>query len=121
MLREQSRMRDVYASQNMRHHALPPAAPTYSTIASDGPRAYPVQEAFARVGIGVVKGYELIHSGELSSFLIGRKRYVTAEALRQFIDRQIQRSLTETAETRSGKVTKAVAARARRRAEARAA
>jgi hypothetical protein len=77
--------------------------------------AYPIIKGFARLGIGTVKGYELIKEGQLRTFLIGRRRYISEAELHRFIQRQVQKSLGETSESREKKVQAAVDARARRR------
>ena len=82
-----------------------------------GVHSYPIKEAFDRLGVGDVKGYGLINSGELESFTIGRRRYVTEAALQRFIQNRVAESLNERLEDRAKRVAKAVAGRARRRDE----
>lgn len=55
------------------------------------PLAVSPKEAFAAIGVGVTKGYELINSGELESFMLGRSRRVTTESVRAFVNRQLER------------------------------
>ena len=85
----------------------------------DGPRARPIQEAFKRIGIRRGRGYELVASGELETFLIGRRRYATDEAIQAFFDRRIAES-KETATQRAKKVSKATQASLMSRRRARA-
>lgn len=56
------------------------------------PLAIPPKDAFAAIGVGVTKGYELLNAGELESFTIGRARRVTTASIEAFIDRQCQRA-----------------------------
>ena len=83
--------------------------------AEPGIRAYPIREAFDRLGVGVVKGYDLVNSGDLETFMIGRRRYATDEALRRLIQQRIAESLSEPNANRANRVANAVHARARRR------
>lgn len=69
-----------------------------------GPRAFPILEAFSRLGISTFKGYELIDAGELKTYMIGRKRFITQRDLDAFIQRQLGRSMKETAAARAKKV-----------------
>lgn len=55
------------------------------------PLAVSPKDAFAAIGVGVTKGYELINSGELESFMLGRSRRVTTESVRAFVARQLER------------------------------
>ena len=82
-----------------------------------GPRAYPILETFSRIGVQPVKGYELIKAGELETFLIGRNRYATEEAIRTFLQRCIEKSMKDTAAQRAKKVAAATKASLRSRAE----
>lgn len=82
---------------------------SYSTIVQDGPRAFPIREVFTRIGVKSLKGYELVNSGELQTFCIGRRRYATAEAITAFLERCIANS-RETAAQRREKVAKATMA-----------
>jgi hypothetical protein len=90
--------------------------PTISTaVPQEGTRAYPIVEGFERLGIRCGKGYQLMKTGELKTFTIGVRRYITEEALQRFVRQQIKKSLSESHETRAAKVARAVAGRARRR------
>ncbi len=51
--------------------------------------ALPPKDAFAAIGVGVTKGYELINSGELESFKIGRATRITADSVRAYVARQL--------------------------------
>jgi hypothetical protein len=90
--------------------------PEVPTLVQDGPRAFRILEVFSRIGVQAVKGYQLINNGELETFLIGRNRYATEEAVRAFLDRCIQRSKRETAAQRARKVSAATKASLRSRA-----
>jgi hypothetical protein len=45
--------------------------------------------AWRMLGCGNTRGYELINSGELVSFLDGRSRKVTVESIHQYIARKV--------------------------------
>ena len=47
------------------------------------------KDAFAAIGVGITKGYELIAAGELQSFKIGRATRVTTESIRAYVERQL--------------------------------
>lgn len=49
------------------------------------------EAAAERLSIGRSKVFELIASGQLESFTIGRRRVVPAEALEEFVQRRRQR------------------------------
>lgn len=55
------------------------------------PLAIAPKDAFAAIGVGVTKGYELINSGELETFKIGRATRITTESIRAYVARQLQR------------------------------
>lgn len=78
--------------------------------------AYPIRKGFDMIGCGHTKGHELINTGQLSTFTIGRFRYVSDEELRRFVREREQLSKLED-KNRSAKAAPAVAARARKRAE----
>ena len=86
-----------------------------------GVRSYPLKQAIERIGVGYVTGFKLAGSGELETFTIGCRRYVTEEALQRFIQKRVAESLNERPEDRARKVEKAVQGRARRREERQAA
>ena len=88
---------------------------SFSAVASDGPRAYPILDAFSRIGVQPVKGYQLIKNGELDTFLIGRKRYATEEAIRAFLQHCIEKSMHDNAAKRAKKVSAATKASLRSR------
>lgn len=48
-------------------------------------QGYPVPEAAQQIGVSRDKTFQLIASGELRSFRVGRRRLVSAEAIRDFI------------------------------------
>ena len=78
----------------------------------------PIREAYRALGIGLVTGQSIVNSGELESYMIKSRRYTTPAAIERFIRKRIEESAKETPEQRAAKVAPAVAARARKRAEA---
>lgn len=54
------------------------------------PLALPPKQAFAAIGVGITKGYELIAAGDLETFKIGRATRVTTESLRSYVARQLE-------------------------------
>lgn len=48
--------------------------------------AYPIEEAFALIGVSRTRGYQLINSGTLKSFKDGKRRLVTHKALEQCVE-----------------------------------
>lgn len=90
-----------------KQHPVVPVGPRAAI--SDGPRAFPILEGFNRMSLSYVKGYELIKAGELQTYCVGRRRYVTAEAIAAFLKRCIAKS-EETAAQRAAKVAKATKA-----------
>lgn len=54
------------------------------------PLAIPPKQAFAALGVGVTKGYELIATGDLETFKIGRATRVTTESIRAYVARQLE-------------------------------
>ena len=50
----------------------------------------PPKEAFAALGVGVTKGYELINSGDLQTFKIGRATRITTDSIRAFVARKLE-------------------------------
>jgi excisionase family DNA binding protein len=53
------------------------------------PIALPPKDAFAAIGVGVTKGYELINAGELISFKVGRATRITTESLKAFVAKRV--------------------------------
>lgn len=53
------------------------------------PLSIPPKDAFAAIGVGVTKGYELINAGELEVFKIGRATRVTTASVRAFVTRRL--------------------------------
>ena len=53
------------------------------------PIAVPPKDAFAAIGVGVTKGYELINTGELEAFKIGRATRITTASIQAYVARQI--------------------------------
>lgn len=54
------------------------------------PLALPPKQAFAAIGVGITKGYELIAAGDLETFKIGRATRITTESLRAYVARQLE-------------------------------
>lgn len=61
------------------------------------PLAIPPKDAFAAIGVGITKGYELINSGELETFKIGRSTRITTASIRGYVARQLAASHREAA------------------------
>jgi len=62
------------------------------------PIAVPPHTAFAAINVGVTKGYELINSGELEAFKIGRATRITTESIRAYVARRLAaRNMAEAA------------------------
>ncbi|KKW89423.1 hypothetical protein YP76_25445 [Sphingobium chungbukense] len=60
---------------------------TTSTIE---PIALPPKMAFAAIGVGVTKGYELIAAGELETFKIGRATRITTSSIKALVARRLE-------------------------------
>ena len=54
------------------------------------PVAVPPKVAFDALGIGNTKGYELLNSGELESFYIGRARRVTWASVKRLASPNVE-------------------------------
>ena len=54
------------------------------------PIGLPPKAAFAMIPVGVTKGYELINSGDLKTFKVGRATRVTVTSIRDYVNRQLQ-------------------------------
>lgn len=54
------------------------------------PLAVAPKDAFAAIGVGITKGYELLAQGELQSFKVGRATRITTASIRDFVARQLQ-------------------------------
>ena len=50
------------------------------------PLAVPPKVAFAAIGVGNTRGYELINEGSLEAFKIGRSTRVTWESVKRLVD-----------------------------------
>lgn len=50
--------------------------------------AYPVREAAELLGIHERTVWKLVKAGDLESFMVGRRRLVSAVAIHQFIEKQ---------------------------------
>lgn len=53
------------------------------------PIAIPPKPAFDMIGVGVTKGYELINSGELETFKIGRATRITVSSIEAYVERRL--------------------------------
>ena len=53
------------------------------------PLAVSPKVAFAMIGVGVTKGYELIASRDLEAFKIGRATRVTTASIEAYVARQV--------------------------------
>ncbi|WP_043758366.1 MerR family transcriptional regulator [Imhoffiella purpurea] len=51
--------------------------------------AYPLDVGLKKIAVGRTKGYELIEEGELETYTVGSRRYVTHAALERFIANRI--------------------------------
>lgn len=47
------------------------------------------KDAFAALGVGVTKGYELIKARELETYKVGRATRVTTASVRAYVARQV--------------------------------
>lgn len=56
----------------------------------NGTSSDPPKDAFAAIGVGVTKGYELINAGELRTFKVGRATRITTDSLRAYVERQLE-------------------------------
>ena len=53
------------------------------------PIAVPPKLAFAAIGVGVTKGYELINAGELTAFKVGRATRITTDSIRAYVAKRV--------------------------------
>lgn len=53
------------------------------------PIAVTPKVGFDLLGVGVTKGYELINSGELEAFKIGRATRITTSSIEAFVARRV--------------------------------
>lgn len=53
------------------------------------PLALRPKDAFAAIGVGITKGYELIGSGDLVAFKIGRSTRITAESVKALVAKRV--------------------------------
>lgn len=53
------------------------------------PLAVTTKAAFAAIGVGQTKGYELIAAKELESFKIGTATRITTKSIREYVERQL--------------------------------
>ena len=54
------------------------------------PLAIAPKDCFRLIGVGHSKGYELINTGELETFKIGRATRITTDSIRAYVSRQLQ-------------------------------
>lgn len=50
------------------------------------PLLVPRAEAFAAIGVGTTKGYELVNEGKLVARKLGSRTMITAASLHQFVE-----------------------------------
>ena len=50
------------------------------------PLAVPPKVAFAAIGVGNTRGYELINQGSLEAFKIGRSTRITWESVKRLVE-----------------------------------
>lgn len=55
----------------------------------NAPLAVPPKAAFQMLGVGTTKGYQLMNSGQLDAFKIGRATRITTESVHAFVARSI--------------------------------
>lgn len=53
------------------------------------PIAIPPKDAFAAIGVGITKGYELINAGELITFKVGRATRITTASLKDYVAKRV--------------------------------
>lgn len=53
------------------------------------PISVPPKVCFDALGVGVTKGYELINSGELEAYKVGRATRITTASMRAYVARQL--------------------------------
>jgi len=59
-------------------------------VADDAPPiSYPLDVGARKIGIGRTQAYSLIANGQLETFTIGARRYVTHTELERFVERRI--------------------------------
>lgn len=56
------------------------------------PLAVAPKAAFAAIGVGKTKGWELVARGDLDSFKVGAATRITTASVRAFVDRQLERA-----------------------------
>ena len=56
-----------------------------------------LEEAWRRIGCRKTKLYDLINSGELTTYYVGRRRCVTASSVDAFIKRATEQARNQTA------------------------
>lgn len=53
------------------------------------PLALAPKDAFAAIGVGITKGYELINAGELTAFKVGCATRITTDSLKAFVAKRV--------------------------------
>ena len=79
---------------------------------------WPILEGFQRINVGPTAGAALVKSGELKTFLIGCRRFVTEAELQRFIAKRL-REAAKMPQQRARSTEKATAESLRVRAEVR--
>jgi len=62
--------------------------PQYTLAGDAPPLAYSIDTALRRLAIGRTKLYELIAAGELDTYTVGKRRFVSHSAIERFISRR---------------------------------
>lgn len=57
--------------------------------------AYSIKEFEQAIGISHSTMYELLAAGEIRTFTIGRRRFISAEALKEFIEKREAASIIQ--------------------------
>ena len=67
---------------------------------------WPILEGYERLNLGATAGAALVKSGQLKTFMIGARRYVTEAELQRFIAKRMREYARETAEDRAKRTAK---------------
>jgi hypothetical protein len=67
-----------------------PAGQPQPNVSGDAPPiSYPLDVGLKKISLGRTKGYELIDQGEIDTYTVGARRYVTHAELERFVERRI--------------------------------
>jgi hypothetical protein len=76
--------------------------PVFSTAPADlGPLVVKPKVAWKMLACSNTRGYELLASGKLDSFLDGRSRKITVDSIRRYIEQRLSPAQVATAQSRS--------------------